>query len=299
MKTTTVNMSELRSKIQKMIKEEKAMLVKEAKPEAFQKLFNRLEPKEKLGIAKWIKSKYAKYIPPTVKETEVLDFLAKNPGKLPISPVELISMYKAMPMLKRGLDRLSDEDIEATGAALQTPDRTGVAPYEKGETTLAGIAGKLGGVSAVAIKKIEDAAKEKLRKLGPAAALAISNTDPDKLADIAAEFEDKFDEVADQAAEKYISLLKASKGDVDKFLQALKSVGIVASDGEIALLKDAELIAIGRLAELVQEGGEEKAKQLLIRDINRPEGDNIVKTFQNTIAKIFNPPGKRGPKKVS
>jgi hypothetical protein len=232
----------------------------------------------------WVKRQFngRGLISESVKDADVLQFLLANPGAVRLSPKQLVEMFNVIPKVRAGLGHIDESD-------LPEKEDSGTKKNVVGEQTMTVIGEdeevKLGKkpLTSAWIKNIETKAKGLLATgVGD-----LSEMTPEELNTLT----EKFDDVVETAALKFTALLKTADGNLDKLLPVLAKVSQIPTN----TLRDGEIVALQYLVDLAAvDGNDTKVYDLLVKDINRndPKG-NILKTFQNVVAQVFNPEVRR------
>lgn len=229
------------------------------------------------------KNKGKRWFDPSVTPDNVLGMLTKPNS--PISPRGAVEVWKNMPAIKKGLSAAdADRDLDAV-ADLQGGGHEG-EKYTKGDATLKAMSRELGDVTPTMVNKIFGGGAEKIKKL-------TGGMNPEDMGDEElAVLSSKIDAARRETAKDFAKLLRASRGNTKKFLDALVKSQVVTA-GELGLLTDEEVGALTMLA----GKPENEIQQALLADID--QDDNVFKTFQNAVSKRVFPPGKRGRPKGS
>lgn len=289
-----ITLLELRKTIQTIIKEaleeEPNKDEKRAERAALKKEKGMLSPEKKKEMASWImrqwfgeKNKGKPWFSEKVTVDNVLDFISNKENKFPYTPYQLENFFKSLTG-KKGLQtsmaqlRASDfgEDEAAEGEPEKEPKKR---ENEFGEKTWEDVSA-VTGLTLMGSKVVADRAKEKF----------VQRYDPeeDSMQD-----PEEHEERVENAAEKYVALLKASNYDIDAFLDALKKALAPTPFEEPS---SAELAAIAILMDILEEpDGEEKAIRLIKKDYAKD--NNVLSSFQNTVAKMYTQSRVGRPKK--
>ena len=282
----------LQTKISQIVKEEVQLMV-EAENAQFDKLGSRRK-----DFAKWVirqyfsaKSQNEKWYDSSVDEKNVFEYIS-NPGNyFPQSPAQIVNFFRSMKSLQSSMsskdveDSLSDVKLDDEEDAEETTTKT---KYQTGDVSLKDIGQELGGITPTMINKIGASAGEKMRKL-------TGGKHPDELTpEEEFEMNKKLFAFMDIAAKRFASVLKASNGNVGKFLAALQKAHILTPN-EARSITDEEIEALINLSSLE----EDNIAQVVKRDLDRKDGNNLIKTFQSLYSKTVFPPKKRGrPRKT-
>ena len=211
-----------------------------------------------------------------VTDNNVLAYISRS-KHFPITPIQLVDMWRAMPSIRSGLKMLTTEDFEALEEALEDDKKT--AKYKKGEESLSAIGKECGGITAPMIQRLERSGSEKIFELS--GGKNFMDLDPED----AEEMNDKIHSARLSAARHYAGLLK-SHVDIDSLFKHL-------IDNQIMTAIDLKLISKrerGTL-EILQSYAEDTIIEFLLNDISRDS--NVVKSYQSCVAHtVF--PRRRG-----
>lgn len=223
---------------------------------------------EKHGNKPWYSS--------DVTEDSVLSFISRS-KHFPITPIQLVDMWRVMPSVRNGLKMLTTEDFEALEDALEGDKKT--AKYKKGEESLSAIGKECGGITAPMIQRLERSGSEKIFELS--GGNNFMNLDPDD----AEVMNDKIDIARLAAAKNYAELLK-SHNDVDDLFQHFIQNQIMTNI-DLKLISQRERDTLG----ILQSYAKDTIVEFLLNDIARDS--NVIKSFQSCVAHtIF--PRRRG-----
>lgn len=223
---------------------------------------------EKHGSKPWYSS--------DVTEDSVLSFVSRS-KHFPITPIQLVDMWRAMPSIRSGLKMLTTEDFEALEEALESDKKT--AKYKKGEESLSAIGKECGGITAPMIQRLERSGSEKIFELS--GGKNFMNLDPED-AEI---MNDKIEAARVTAAKNYADLLKSHE-DIDSMFQYLIQNQIMTGI-DLKLISQRERDTLG----ILQSYAKDTIVEFLLNDITRDS--NVIKSYQSCVAHtIF--PRRRG-----
>ena len=289
-----LNVNEFKATVSGMIREEVArfrgmVLVTEASGEAF---------------GKWVLRHYGKYLPGTLAPEQVEGWMEdkENAKVLPLTPTQLHAMYRLKGQLQKSFRSPGvNMELDRAFPPAKVPASGETRNRIKGELEYEDMASSLGGSAETARKAVERA----VAKVSNFAMKTREGKYTEK--DFYIDPED-FGIVVEEAAEKYVKLLKASleiaRGDVESldgfsvedFFDGLNEFVLKAASIPLEEITDAERVAVQLLADLVENGQEDEAERLLMKDLLSPN-DNVIKTFQNVVARIVFPETRGRPKK--
>lgn len=223
---------------------------------------------EKHGSKPWYSS--------DVTEDTVLSFVSRS-KHFPITPIQLVDMWRAMPSIRSGLKMLTTEDFEALEEALEGDKKT--AKYKKGEESLSAIGKECGGITAPMIQRLERSGSEKIFELS--GGKNFMNLDPED-AEI---MNDKIEAARVTAAKNYADLLKSHE-DIDSMFQYLIQNQIMTAI-DLKLISKRERDTL----DILQSYAKDTIIEFLLNDITRDS--NVIKSYQSCVAHtIF--PRRRG-----
>ena len=281
MMQTKQKTAKARTRVKQIFKEELYKQLSAPSTSAKQK--NRLCESQMALFGAWVKRQFnsKNSIPEAVPDSGVLKFLMENPNAVRLTPTQLVEMFNTIPAIRTGLGRIAEETDSVEEDNKAGGSQTELTMAKIGADTDVMLGNKKP-LTPTSVGSIEMKAKSLLKAVGDLRVLQ-----PEEVVALT----DKFDAVVDAAAEKYIRLLQAAGGDIDKLLPVLSKVSLIP----VASIKEAELVALQYLMDLLEEDKIAKVFELLVRDINRddPKG-NIQKTFQNVVAQVYSPEIRRG-----
>lgn len=275
---------EFTKQIQETLQEEESPVASTDVPKRFAKVWATL-PKNKWDeFGKWVKTHFGQKVPADLDDKDVVSFIDKNPGSFNMSPVRLVDMFTSMPKIKSGLSAMTDKnfnDIEDEVERRKAQDTgMGVPKYQHGDVSFTA-AGEELGVTDAGAKKMADRGQEHIGRF-------FGGKRPEALN--AQEFEalfgqgGKFDAAVDKAADIYTRMLVAAQGDVDKVFASLTAAGAMQAGED---LPADEREAVKYLADLAANGKADLAKEMLVQDIDRNLGEDVIwKSFQNLVARL-------------
>lgn len=265
----------LQEKIKRMVREELASMMKEAENPVFKKLGG----KDEVEFKKWIlrqwfsnAKKGSPWYSSKVNEKNVLDYVSTN-RSFPITPVQLVTMWKDKKSLKSLLPAATKEIDQA-----QAADDEEKREYNKAAEVTHGQVGKELGVTGQAAAYFEQDGMNKFRQLYGGDP---SKMEPEEIEALNA----KIDEAREKTARIFADALKSSGGDMAKFSSALNAKGLLPKSHGFS--KD-ERQALQYLAKQYKAA---QIEQLLLADIE--EDDNLFKSFQMSVARMVFPDKRR------
>lgn len=191
--------------------------------------------------------------------------------KAPITPQSLVEVWKAIPMIKKGLGSLESKGTDAVADYLSHSDKS--TKYTQGDVTLRELGKELGGITATMVNKLSDSAFEKIKSL-------FGNMSFDS-ADVSqsVKIEEKIERAKNAAAKEFSKALIKAKENPEQLRFVLSDF---LSTNEIKLVDKNEWDALVILTEYDQE----RIEIILLEDYE--SDDNIFKTFQSIVSrKIF------------
>lgn len=279
-----LSLNEFRATVTNMVKEAVAQAIVREGP--FDALYASV--KDLPAFKAWVFRKYfgpankdKRWFDPNVTVDNVLDALVKP--RSPISPRGAMEVWKAMPLIQKGLSAAdAEKDLDTVAGMVGATDAGEEHDkYTKGDKTLKAMSKQLGDVTPAMVNKIFAGGAEKFKKL--TGGISPEDMSDEDLVALGAQI----DKAREETAVDFAKLLKASRGNTKKFLDALVKAQIL-TPGELGFLTDEEVGALTMLAGRT----EDEIRGALLADINHD--DNVFKTFQNAVSKRVFPPGKRG-----
>lgn len=271
-----------------------------------------------VDFSNWVISKFGSRFPKEVVEAAkknpvtILNWINQNPTG-GMSPFQLRNMWKQMPALKKAFGDAYDSG-EAKEA--EKSEETEVADTEKdfnqvkalavkvkknltGEVSQGSLRQDLGGVTTTTVDNIETAGINKIKAM--VGYEPNESIDAEDMKDLLSHKSNligdaRWEEVTTDAVDKYVQLLQAAQGDMDAFYDALASQQIISKQ-EIPMLVPQERKAVIHLMDLAMNGDVSEAEDLVLQDLMSSIQDNkpiVLRSFQNTLARIANPTTRRG-----
>jgi hypothetical protein len=220
-----------------------------------------------------------------VDESNVLAYISECKNNFPLTPMQIVNMWNTIYSFKKDYKK-SQKEFDAY--VLEEDKETDVRLKKPGqmEYTLEEIGKTLGGITATMINRLSNTGMAKFKTLTFDTPFGEMSTEVDNL------HRQAIQTYRDRAADKYITALKESKGDLNNFFAFIASTQVM-TEKEIQLVLPMEFDAILLLSSL----DEEDIREFLLDDISR--NPNIVTSYQCMVAKQAFPTKKRGrPRKI-
>lgn len=261
------------------------------KRQEYNKQFSKIRNKKKLSA--WLMRQYfdpaqhvnSPWYSKRVTSDNVLLYVSDPSNKFPLTPVEIADMFKCIQSFKTSLKKSEKELGPNLGVAEPEKPAKQTAKYQTGEVTLVNVGKALGGLTPTMINKLSTSGMDKIRRL--------SNGIPIRdLPDEQADQLDKF--IMDcriEAAIEYASLLKASEGNIEKFMTSLVKSRLVTT-------VDLKTLPANEKLEIVKLYAKDQGDVVthLLRDISQDA--NVYKSYQCAVSRKAFPERKPGrPKK--
>jgi len=287
MTTKTIQPSDFKKTLSKIIKEEISLMREQSHP-----VFDRLGAK-KSDFIDWVLRQYfdksnnanSNWYDPSVNKSNLLSYLSKSSSNFPLSPTQIVDFYRNMKSLQKKMSSpevSSELDAYDLNQDDEETDKTPVVTNNTGAVTLKDVGDAVGGVTAAMVNKIEADGYGKFQDLFGGKSL--NDFSPEDEANL----EKRLADAEVTAANTYADMLAAADGSVGKFLLSLQKAHYM-TENEGSQITDNEIETLMTLAKMPRD----RVIEILRKDLHSPNG-NVVKSFQSVYSKTIFPPKKRG-----
>lgn len=251
--------------------------------ENYDAVINTLNPTKKQPFAEWVLRHWKDKIPAEVNAENFFDEYQTFAVNMPIGLPNLIDMFVTAPSIKKGLGRIRETDLDDLKDSLASGE---VAYYHKGEVSLKEIGKHIGQVSKTTVMNITEKSVGKLNSLVNLYG-AIFGSGTDSISEGAVDVEAVADEVDFIMLEqsKIWAKLFCEMKTFEAFRDKLLKLKMISKD-DVEEMSEAEKTALEELALFAETNDEDIVQLLLFQDIDQGE-NNVIKSFQSSVARAF------------